>query len=69
MINAHIKEDTVQTFPIRNSKKPKKQYMFPVAILAITVLLITAVSSMAVPDPLGQSIQKHIEATAKSHKR
>lgn len=43
--------------------------MFPVAILALTVLLITAVSSMAIPDPLGHSIQKHMEENAKSFKK
>lgn len=59
----------MQTFPIRKSSKPKNQYLFPVAILAITALLISAVSSMAVPDPLGSSIQKHMEETSKSYNR
>ncbi|MBC8282525.1 MAG: hypothetical protein H8E32_01825 [Nitrospinae bacterium] len=59
-----IKEDTVQTYPIRNSKKPK-QYAFPIVVLAITVLLISAVCSLAIPDPLGNSIQRHMKENSK----
>ncbi len=59
----------MQTFPIRKSPKPKNQYLFPVVMLAITALIISAVSSMAIPDPLGNSIQKHMEENSKSHKK
>ncbi|MBT6716989.1 MAG: hypothetical protein HOB18_05025 [Nitrospina sp.] len=57
----------MQTYPIRKSTKSKSQYLFPAIMLAITALLISAVSSMAVPDPLGNSIQKHMEESRKSH--
>lgn len=50
----------MQTYPIRNSKKPK-QYTFPIVVLAITALLISAVCSLAIPDPLGNSIQQHMK--------
>ena len=59
-----IKEDTVQTYPIRNPKKPK-QYAFPIVVLAITALLISAVCSLAIPDPLGNSIQQHMKENGK----
>jgi hypothetical protein len=59
-----IKEDNVQTYPIRNSKK-SKQYAFPIAVLAITALLISAVCSLAIPDPLGNSIQQHMKENNK----
>jgi hypothetical protein len=59
-----IKEDTVQTYPIRNPKKPK-QYAFPIVVLTITVLLISAVCSLAIPDPLGNSIEQHMKENSK----
>ena len=59
-----IKIDTVQTYPIRNSKKPN-QYAFPIVVLAITALLISAVCSLAIPDPLGNSIQQHMKENSK----
>ena len=46
-----IKEDTVQTYPIRNSKK-HKQYAFPIVVLAVTALPISTVCSLVIPDPL-----------------
>jgi len=46
-----IKEDNVQTYPIRKSEKPK-QYAFPIVVLVITALLISAVCSLAIPYPL-----------------
>ena len=54
----------MQTYPIRNSKKPK-QYAFPIVVLAITALLISAVCSLAIPDPLGNSIQQHMKENSK----
>ena len=59
-----IKKDTVQTYPIRNSKK-YKQYAFPIVVLAITALLISTVCSLAIPDPLGNSIQQHMKENSK----
>ena len=55
-----IKEDNIQSYPIRKSEK-SKQYAFPIVVLAITALLISAVCSLAIPDPLGNSIQQHYE--------
>jgi len=54
----------VQTYPIRNPKKPK-QYAFPIVVLTITVLLISAVCSLAIPDPLGNSIEQHMKENSK----
>jgi len=59
----------VQTYPIRKAPKTKNQYILPAAMLIITILLISVVSSMAIPDPLGTSIQKHIEENAKYHRK
>ena len=59
-----IKEDTVQTYPIRNSKK-YKQYAFPIVVLAITALLISAVCSLAIPDPLGNTIEQYMKENSK----
>ena len=60
-----IKEDNVQTYPIRKSEKPKL-YVFSIVVLAITAMLISAVSSLAIPDPLGNSIQQHMKENSKS---
>ena len=60
-----IKEDNVQTYPIRKSEKPK-QYAFPIVVLVITALLISAVCSLAIPYPLGNSIQQHMKENSKS---
>ena len=59
-----IKEDNVQTYPIRKSEKPK-QYAFPIVVLVITTLLISAVCSLAIPYPLGNSIQQHMKENSK----
>ena len=59
-----IKEDNVQTYPIRKSEKPK-QYAFPIVVLVITALLISAVCSLAIPYPLGSSIQQHMKENSK----
>ncbi|MDC1121890.1 hypothetical protein OAT11_00920 [Nitrospinaceae bacterium] len=59
-----IKEDNVQTYPIRKSEKPK-QYAFPIVVLVITALLISAVCSLAIPYPLGNSIQQHMKENRK----
>ena len=59
-----IKEDNVQSYPIRKSEKPK-QYAFPIVVLAITALLISTVCSLAIPDPLRNSIQQHIKENSK----
>ena len=59
-----IKEDNVQTYPIRKSEKPK-QYAFPIVVLVIIALLISAVFSLAIPYPLGNSIQQHMKENSK----
>ena len=59
-----INKDTVQTYPIRNSKK-HKQYAFPIVVLAITALLISAVCSLAIPDPLANTIEKYMKENNK----
>ena len=59
-----IKEDNVQTYPIRKSDKPK-QYAFPIVVLVINALLISAVCSLAIPYPLGNSIQQHMKENSK----
>ena len=59
-----IKEDNVQTYPIRKSDKPK-QYAFPIVVLVITALLISAVCSLAIPYSLGNSIQQHMKENSK----
>ncbi|MDC0946081.1 hypothetical protein OAS18_01000 [Nitrospinaceae bacterium] len=59
-----IKEDNVQTYPIRKSEKPK-QYAFPIVVLVITARLISAVCSLAIPYPLGNSIQQHMKENSK----
>ena len=59
-----IKEDNLQTYPIRKSEKPK-QYAFPIVVLAITALLISTVCSLVIPDPLGNSIQQHMKENSK----
>ena len=59
-----IKEDNVQTYPIRKSEKPK-QYAFPIVVLVITALLISAVCSLAIPYPLENSIQQHMKENSK----
>ena len=46
-----IKEDNVQTYPTRKSEKPK-QHAFPIVVLVINALLISAVCSLAIPYPL-----------------
>ena len=60
-----INKDTVQTYPIRNSKK-YKQYAFPIVVLAITALLISAVCSLAISDPLKNIFQQHMKENKKS---
>ena len=59
-----IKEDNVQTYPIRKSEKPK-QYAFPILVLVITAPLISALCSLAIPYPLGNSIQQHMKENSK----
>jgi hypothetical protein len=59
-----IKEDTVQTYPIRSPKK-RKEYAFPFVVLAITALLISAVCSLAIPDPLGNTIKHYMKESSK----
>jgi len=59
-----IKEDTVQTYPIRNSKK-HKQYAFPIVVLAVTALPISTVCSLVIPDPLENTIQQHMKENNK----
>ena len=59
-----IKEDNVQTYPIRKSEKPK-QYAFPIVVLVITALLISAVCILAIPDPMENSIQQHMKENNK----
>ena len=51
-----IKEDTAQIYPISKSKK-HKQYAFSILILVITALFISAVFSLAIPDPLENTIK------------
>ena len=59
-----IKENNLQTYPIRKSEKPK-QYAFPIVVLAITALLISAVCSLAIPDPLANTIEKYMKENSK----
>ena len=59
-----IKENNLQTYPIRKSEKPK-QYAFPIVVLAIIALLISTVCSLVIPDPLGNSIQQHMKENSK----
>jgi hypothetical protein len=51
----------VQTiYPKRKPAKPASHYILPFTLLAIMVLLINTMYSMALPDPLGEKIQSHI---------
>ena len=59
-----IKENNLQTYPIRKSEKPK-QYAFPIVVLAITALIISTLCSLPIPDPLGNSFQQHIKENSK----
>ena len=59
-----IKEDNVQTYPIR-SFKIHKEYAFPVVVLSITALFISAVFSLAIPDPLENTIKHDMEENRK----
>ena len=55
-----FKEENVQTtYPKRKPTKPASHYVLSFALLAIMVLLINAMFSMALPDPLGEKIQSH----------
>ena len=56
-----FKEENVQTtYPKRKPTKPTSHYVLSFALLAIMVLLINAMFSMALPDPLGEKIQSHM---------
>jgi len=56
-----FKEENVQTtYPKRKPTKPASHYVLSFTLLAIMVLLINAMFSMALPDPLGEKIQSHI---------
>ena len=56
-----FKEENVQTtYPKRKPIKPASHYVLSFALLAIMVLLINAMFSMALPDPLGEKIQSHM---------
>ena len=56
-----FKEENVQTtYPKRKPTKPASHYVPSFALLAIMVLLINAMFSMALPDPLGEKIQSHM---------
>ena len=56
-----FKEENVQTiYPKRKPAKPASHYILPFTLLAIMVLLINTMYSMALPDPLGEKIQSHI---------
>mgnify|MGYP000692856009 FL=1 len=56
-----FKEENVQTtYPKRKPTKPASHYVLSFTLLAIMVLLINAMFSMALPDPLGEKIQSHM---------
>ena len=56
-----FKEENVQTtYPKRKPAKPVSHYVLSFTLLAIMVLLINAMFSMALPDPLGEKIQSHM---------
>jgi len=56
-----FKEENVQiTYPKRKPAKPASHYILPIALLAIMVLLINALHSVALPDPLGDQIRNHM---------
>ena len=59
-----IKEDTAQIYPISKSKK-HKQYAFSILILVITALFISAVFSLAIPNPLQNTIKQDTEENRK----
>jgi hypothetical protein len=48
------------TCPKRKPTKPASHYVLSFTLLAIMVLLINAMFSMALPDPLGEKIQSHM---------
>jgi len=52
---------TVQTtYPKRKPSKPASHYILTFTLLAVMVLAINVLYSMALPDPLGEKIQKHV---------
>ena len=61
-----FKEENVQTtYPIRKPGKPASHYILPITLLAIMVLLVSALHSVALPDPLGDKIQSHMSKLKK----
>jgi len=57
-----FKEENVQTtYPKRKPAKPASHYILPITLLAMMVLLVGALHSVALPDPLGDKIQSHMK--------
>jgi hypothetical protein len=57
------------TYPKRKPTKPISEYVLPIALLAVMVLLINFMFRIALPDPLGEKIQSHMTKFQKpSHK-
>ena len=56
-----FKEENVQTtYPKIKPAKPVSPYILPITLLAVMVLLINALHSVTLPDPLGEKIQSHM---------
>jgi hypothetical protein len=52
---------TVQkTYPKRQPAKPVSHYILSITLLAVMVLIINVMVSVALPDPLGDKIQSHM---------
>jgi hypothetical protein len=49
------------TYPKRKPAKPVSHYILSITLLAVMALLINAVVSIALPDPLGEKIQMHMK--------
>ena len=53
---------TVHTiYPKRKPAKPVSHYIVSIILLAVMVLTINVMVSMALPDPLGEKIQSHMK--------
>ena len=48
------------TYPKRKPAKPVSHYILPFTLIAVMAILINALYSMAIPDPLGEKIQSHM---------
>ena len=55
------------TYPKRKPSKPASHYVLTFALLAVMVLAINVLYSMALPDPLGEKIQKHVAKFQPGH--